>query len=82
MSSQHVRISEKSHRVLKDLAKDEGETMQDVLDKAIESYRRAAFIREANAEYAVLRRNPDAWAEELRERGEWDKTVGDGQEGE
>ena len=73
MSRQHVRISEKSHHALKDLAKSEGATMRDVLEKAIENYRRAAFIRHANAEYAVLRSNPEEWAEELRERGEWNR---------
>jgi len=78
MPTQHVRISERSYRTLKDLAKTEGDTLQHILDKAVEDYRRASFIREANAEYAALKDDPAAWADELQERAEWEQTVGDG----
>jgi len=52
--------------------------MQAVLDKAIEHYRREKFLRDANADYAALRRNPKAWKEELKERALWEQTLSDG----
>ena len=52
--------------------------MQAVLDKAIEQYRRDKFVRDANADFAALKRNKKAWKEELKERELWDQTLADG----
>ena len=51
-----------------------------VLKKAIESYRRQAFLEEANAAFAALRADSRAWAEEQQEREVWDQAIGDGLE--
>jgi hypothetical protein len=59
-----------------------GRTMQDVLAEAVEAYRRQRFLEGANAEYAALRADPTAWAEEQAERAAWDATLADGLEGE
>jgi len=64
--------------LLRQLAQEEDESMQAVLDKAIEHYRREKFLRDANADYAALRRNPKAWKEELKERALWEQTLSDG----
>jgi hypothetical protein len=40
--------------------------------------RREEFLRDANADFAALRRNSKAWAEELAERQIWEQTLGDG----
>lgn len=40
------------------------------------------MLAEANAAYARLREDPEAWAELLAERAEWDCTLLDGLEGE
>ena len=76
----NVRISPRSHRLLRQLAADADESMQVILDKAIESYRREEFLRAANQEYAALRRNRKGWKEELHERGHWEQTLADGLE--
>jgi len=76
--SPNVRISVHTHAVLRQLAKEEDQPMQAVLDKAVERYRRETFLRAANADYAALRRDPKAWKSELRERKLWDQTVVDG----
>jgi hypothetical protein len=76
-----VRISKRSHEVLRKIATRSGETMQAILDKAIESYRRECFLREANQAFAALERDRALWQEELNERGEWDATLSDGLEG-
>ena len=74
----NVRISPRAHRLLQKLAKEADQSMQAILDKAIESYRREEFLRAANREYAALRRNAKGRNESLRERELWDQTLGDG----
>jgi len=71
MAGARIRISEKSKRVLQELASQGNESMQAILDKAIEMYHRERLLREANAAFAELRKDEEAWAAELREREEW-----------
>jgi predicted transcriptional regulator len=78
MASTTVRITEKSRRQLRQLAKRLGKPMQAVLDEAVEEYRRKAFLDAVNRGYANLRADPEAWSEELAERKEWDATLMDG----
>jgi len=73
-----VRISQSTWRALKLIAAQAGEPMQAVLDKAIEAYRRQYFLQRANDAYADLRKNTEAWQEEIKEREAWDITLGDG----
>jgi hypothetical protein len=78
MSAPTVRISETSHLVLKELAEQTGQTMMEILDKALDAYRRQVFLDAVNAGYAALRADPAAWAEHLAERKLWDATLMDG----
>lgn len=78
MSSLTVRISETSHRALRALADHTGESMQTVLAKAIEEYRRRKFLERVNAAFAALRTDPEAWKHEQEERAAWDATLSDG----
>ena len=78
MSAPTVRISEASHQILKELAEQTGHTMMDVLDKALDAYRRQLFFEQLNAGYAELRADREAWAEHLAERKLWDATLMDG----
>jgi predicted transcriptional regulator len=80
MASLTVRIGEKPHKALREIATRSGESMQEVLAKAIEEYRRKRFLENANAAFAALRRAPKAWRQEQRERAAWDVTLGDGQD--
>src|SRR5205085_11333896 len=73
-----VRVSETAHRMLKELAEQTGQTMMDVLDQALEVYRRKLFLEQVNAGYAELRADSAAWAEHLAERKLWDATLMDG----
>jgi len=66
-----VRISPRTHALLRQFAKEADESMQAILDRAVERYRREAFLRAANADYLVLRRNSRAWKATLRERAKW-----------
>ncbi len=78
MASATVRISERARDHLRVLAAEEGETMQAVLEKAVEHYRRQRFFDQLDAAYAALRADPEAWREELEERQLWEATLEDG----
>jgi hypothetical protein len=78
MSAPTVRISEASHQVLKELASRTGQTMVEVLDRAVDGYRRKLFFEQLNAGYAELRADPRAWAEHQAELKKWDATLMDG----
>jgi predicted DNA-binding protein len=73
-----VVISEASRQTLAQLAEQTGKTMAELLDEAVEEYRRKLFLQAVNAGYAAMRADPQLWAEELAERTEWDPTLLDG----
>jgi predicted transcriptional regulator len=78
MSATTVRISDSTHRTLRDLAKREKAPMQTVLDRAIENYRRERILDIVNQTFAGLRSDQAAWNAEMQERDEWDVTTTDG----
>ena len=80
MSSLTVRITSSAHAALRALAEETDESMTEILDKAIEAYRRQQFLAGLNSDFAALRRNPAAWEEEQAERTKWDATLSDGVE--
>lgn len=78
MPTSTVRISAETHRLLRELSAQTGQPMGTILEQALEEYRRRLFLEEANAAYAVLRNDPEAWQNELAERAAWDVTLADG----
>jgi predicted transcriptional regulator len=78
MSTPPVQLSDASHRILQELAEQTGQSASEVLDKALDAYRRKLFFDELNAGYAALRADPKAWAELEAERKLWDATLMDG----
>ena len=78
MASATVRISEEAREALREISAESGESMQAILDKAIEAYRRKRFFEQLNADFAALRADPDAWAEYQKELALWDATLMDG----
>lgn len=78
MAGSSVRINDHSMEVLREMAKAQSSSMQAILDKAIEAFRRQKFLESVNAGYAALRSDPTAWDDELRERSDWDQTLLDG----
>ena len=73
-----ARISLQAQNILRELAVKSGKTIQDILDEAIESYRRYSFLNECNSAFARLKSDPKAWKEEKEERDLLDKTLMDG----
>jgi len=78
MQSTTVRISAAKLQVLRELSVETGETMQAILERAIEQYRRQRVLEATNAAYAALRADPEAWSEILEERAELENTLSDG----
>ena len=78
MSALTVRMTRATHRKLKSLAAQTQQSMIDVLDQAVEAYRRQLFFQQLNAGYGALRRDRQAWAEHVGERKAWDATLMDG----
>ena len=74
----NVRISPHAHELLRQLAEEEQASMQAVLDRAIERYRRESFLRAANSEMQALKNDPRAWKQEVQERQLWEQTLADG----
>lgn len=80
MSGKTVRVSSKTAETLKGIARETGDSVQKVLDRAVEEHRRTLFLEEANKAYAELKENPRQWKEEQEERDIWSNTLTDGQE--
>jgi predicted transcriptional regulator len=80
MPSTSIRIDEHALAVLRELARKQRQPLQTILKEAIDSYRREKFLEEANAAFAVLRTDPEAWREEQRDREIWDRAIEDGLE--
>ena len=80
--SSTVRISDRSHRTLKELARTSGQPMQAILEHAIEEERRCLYFDRLHADYQRLRSDPEAWEEHQAERALWDNTLKDGPENE
>ena len=77
MQSVTVHISPATQKKLELLTSQTGESMQSILDKAVEVYRRQHFLERANTAFSALRDDPAAWQTEREERTAWDATLVD-----
>ena len=75
-----TRISQPTREALRKLAEQSGESMQALVEKAVETYRRQRFLEESNRAFEALRANPETWKTERAEREAWDMTLADGLE--
>jgi hypothetical protein len=72
-----LRVGNGTHQTLKQLAQRTGESMQAVLDKALEEYRRKQFFQELGGAFAAMQSVPSNWESELAEREAWADTLKD-----
>jgi len=56
--SVNVRITKQTHQQLATLARENGLSMQTILDQAVEAYRRQSFLEALNADFAALKAHP------------------------
>lgn len=80
MGSVNVRISSTSYQTLKTLSKGKGQSMQAVIDQAIEDLRRRKMLEATNMAFSELKADKAAWRDELEEREVWENTLSDGVE--
>lgn len=73
-----VRIDPASHAALLRIAKKSGIPLGEALARAVRRYDFELKVAEMSADYASLRADPKAWAEEERERALRDNTNLDG----
>lgn len=78
MKTTTVRISQKSHSKLHEIAERENHPLQQILDKAIEHYYEKLFWEQTHQAYARLKDNPEEWKDEQDERQIWENTLKDG----
>jgi len=78
MSERTIPISDASHQLLNKLAEETGQTTLEVINNALDAYRRELFFRQMDAGYAELRDDSKAWAEHQAERKLWDAALLDG----
>jgi len=76
-----TRISEPTRETLRKLAEASGDSMQVLIDRAVEMYRRQHFLEESNRAFEALRADPKKWKSEQAEREVWDITLTDDLEG-
>jgi len=75
-----VRVSEKTHDLLREVSSWREQPMSEVLAEAVDRLWREDLLRRTNEAYATLREDPEAWEDLMRERAEWDSTLLDGLE--
>ncbi|CCU85405.1 MAG: hypothetical protein PHO82_11460 [Mesotoga sp.] len=79
MKTQIVRVPFETHSRLKAMASASGETIGEILAKAVESYRRVLLLEDTNEAFSKLKEQADLWKGELDEREEWEGSLLDGQ---
>ena len=78
MSDAMVRVSDRTRETLREIARAQQLSMQAVLERAVEEYRRKKFFEALDAEYAELQKDPEAWEAYKSELKVWDATLMDG----
>lgn len=78
--AQTARISRRSDSIIQEMTSLTGRPKIEIIELALEIYRRNERMRLLNEAYANLQSNKSAWKEELKERKELEGTIGDGLE--
>ena len=73
-----MRISNQTDQLLDRLSEESSDSKQDLMEKAMKLLMRTYFLEKTNKEYAELKNNESAWADEESEREIWDITLYDG----
>lgn len=73
-----MRISSETHSRLKAMALASGETIGEILAKAVDAYRREMLLNDANRAFAKLKEREELWKDEQKEREEWETALADG----
>ena len=72
-----IRVTVSDRDLAQELATQAGRSQMDIVHEALELYRRQQLLADMNRDFAAMRRDGDAWREEMVERDVWDLTLGD-----
>lgn len=72
-----IRVGRSSLQTVRQIARRRGESMQSVVERAIDELSRKQMIDDANAVYAALRNNSAAWGAEVEERKVYEGSLRD-----
>ena len=72
-----VRVREHVHATLQSLSTEMGKSIQDIVEEAVDAFRRQRMLDQHNAAYAALKADPARWQDELEERRGWDRANAD-----
>jgi len=73
-----IRVTSHARDTVREISQITGKRQQEVVDEAVEAYRRQVLLDKANTAYAALRSDGSAWEAESRDREVWDATLADG----
>jgi len=78
MPAATIRVRPATRQTLAQLAAHTYSSVQNVLDAAVESYRRQVFLEQTNQALADLRKDDRTWKEYRQEIEQWETTGNDG----
>ena len=78
MATTTIRVKTTTHQTLRERAKERGESLSDTVDQLVEDDRRRRMFDAADASWAALRDDPQAWAEWQAELALWESALADG----
>jgi hypothetical protein len=77
MTTSNVHVTDGTQRVLQALSEETGKSISEILDKAVEEYRRKIFFEGVDRDYRALKADPQAWSQEVQERQLFENTLMD-----
>ena len=78
MSNTTVRISWEARNLLREISQAEGRSMQAVVERALETYRRQRYLEEMNEDWSRVREDIANWYTVEADRNRLDDTLADG----
>jgi hypothetical protein len=78
MSTTTIRVSTATRDTLRDMAQNAGLSMQQLLEQALEVYRRQQLLQAANIAYENLSVDSEAWHDFQQSQKDWEATLADG----
>jgi hypothetical protein len=70
-----IRVTEETWLALRELAHTRGESIQEVVAKAVEAYRRQQLLETINAAYATIQEHLEEWQRLQNEYADWDTAL-------
>ena len=78
MATTTIRVTRESRDKVRILSEQTGLKQQEIIDQAVEVFRRQVFLDAANSAFADLKGDESVLDVEQAERQEWDSTLDDG----